>query len=134
MRLPSFTLEDTNMPVNTLTISEAALKIDRESVSWSSPYSSAAIVSFAFRATPPTYNNAAHDEKATYSAFVATQIDAATLALALWSDAANISFTRVGSGSSGATALSDNASILFGDYTNSKDNAAGFATYPSPSG
>src|SRR4029079_17216749 len=38
-------------------------------------------------------------------------------ALQLWSEVANIQFVRVGSGTSGPDAYSDNATILFGNYT-----------------
>ena len=49
--------------------------------------------------------------------FTPEQITGATLALQLWSDVANITYTRVGSGTSGEAAYSDSANLLLGDWT-----------------
>lgn len=45
---------------------------------------------------------------------------------------ANITFNRVGAGSNGAGAYSDNATILLGNYSDTSDASGAFSYYPSP--
>ncbi|WP_308237940.1 hypothetical protein [Phenylobacterium sp. J426] len=84
-------------------------------------------VSYAFRATQPA---SMPSDTAGFSRFNAAQITQAELALQAWSDVANIRFTRVGSGTFGEGAYSNNAAILFGNYASGEDGAAAFANYP----
>ena len=109
-----------------LTSAQAAAQLDRSGNHWRADSSGVVTVTYAFRATgtPPV------DGGATFSQFTSRQIVAAELALQSWSDAANIHFQRVGSGT-GADAYSDNATILFGDYTaNGSDSGSAFAYQP----
>jgi serralysin len=82
-------------------------------------------ITFGFRDTPPSYTDPSQHVELSFSKFNAAQIAAATLALQLWSDVANISFVRVGAG------YTDNATILFGNYNN-PSGASGIGYIPSP--
>ena len=62
--------------------------------------------------------------------FTEAQIVQTELALKAWSDVANITFVRAGSGTSGEIAYSNSASILFGSYTGGQDGAAAFGYFP----
>ena len=111
------------MPTVTKSIDQAAAQITGEGHSWSDGLGIAAgPITFAFRSTAT-----GSDNEETFSRFSATQIEAAEEALDLWSDVANISFTRVG-----GTGYSNNASILFANYVNPNDGAGAYAHYPIP--
>lgn len=69
-------------------------------VAWSSPGSP---ITYAFRAT---------GTDATFQRFTSAQIQGAELALQQWSDVANVRFQRVGGGTGGEGAYSNNATIL----------------------
>jgi serralysin len=112
---------------DSLTVSAAALQLLRSEPGWSNAFNVGATVSYAFRATAPTTMPA---DTAGFSQFNAAQIAQAEKALQAWSDVANVTFVRVGSGSSADTAYSNNAAILFGNYSSGQDGAAAFAYYP----
>jgi serralysin len=109
------------------TIDEAAFQIVRGEPGWSSALGVGFTVSYAFRANAPS---TMPDDAGGFSRFNSAQIAQAELALLGWSDAANITFTRVGSGSFGEGAYSDSASILFGNYSTGVGGASAFAMYP----
>ena len=79
---------------------------------WGGTAGQAFTVTYAFRANAPTRMPSDTDG---FQRFNAAQIIQAEQALLAWSDVANITFVRVGSGTEGEGAYSDNASILFGD-------------------
>lgn len=122
---------------DSFTIPEAAYQLIRGEPGWSGRLGEPATISYAFRANAPL---TMPEDTGGFSRFNAAQIAQAELALAGWSDVANIRFIRVGSGTSGETAYSDQASILFGNYSSGQDSATAFAYYPgsqasqSPSG
>jgi Ca2+-binding RTX toxin-like protein len=109
------------------TIDEAGLHLIGGEPGWSSALGVAYNVTYAFRATAPF---AMPDDTSGFSRFNAAQIAQTQLALAAWSDVANITFTRVGSGASGDAAFSNSASILFANYAAGAEGAAAFASYP----
>lgn len=109
------------------TIDDAAQQLTRSAVSWGDYWGSSATVSYAYRAYAP---GSMPEDTAGFSRFTTAQIDAAELALQAWSDVANITFVRVGSGDSGSGAYSNNATILFGNYSSGMDGAAAFTYYP----
>jgi len=109
-----------------LTVPEAALQLLRSEPGWSNAFNVGATVSYAFRATAPT---TMPSDTGGFSSFNAAQILQAEKALAAWSDVANVIFTRVGAGTSEA-AYSNNAAILFGNYSSGESGAAAFAYYP----
>jgi serralysin len=109
------------------TIDEAANQIIRGDPGWSYALGVPATVTYAYRADAPTMMP---DDAGGFQPFTTAQIDQAELAIRAWSDVANIHFVRVGFGDSGAGAYSDDAAILFGDYTTGVDGASAFAMYP----
>ena len=109
------------------TIDQAASQIVRGEPGWSAALGVGATVTYAYRASAPADMP---DDSGGFAPFNAAQINEAELALKAWSDVANIHFVRVGSGTFGATAYSDNATILFGDYTTGVDGAAAFTLFP----
>lgn len=110
-----------------LTVQGAAVQLLRGEPGWSNQLQTPATVSYAFRATAPT---TMPSDTAGFSPFSAAQIAQAEKALAAWSDVANITFVRVGEGTSGAAAYSNNAAILLGNYSSGESGAAAFAYYP----
>jgi Ca2+-binding RTX toxin-like protein len=111
-----------------LTTSEAAGQLTRTGASWlgGQPLGSGVTVSFAFRSNAP---NTLPTDTTGFSQFSPAQIAATLLALQSWSDVANIRFTRVDDG----TGYSNNATILFSNYTSGVDSAAAFAYMPGAS-
>ena len=114
-----------------MTISQAGLHLIGGEPGWSSALGVAYNVTYAFRSTAPS---AMPDDTSGFSRFNAAQIAQAQLALAAWSDVANITFTRVGSGTSGEAAFSNSASILLANYASGAAGAAAFANYPGNPG
>lgn len=112
---------------DSLTIAEAADKLVRGEPGWSAALGQPFNVTYGFRATAPA---AMPDDTGGFSRFNAAQIAQAEYAVAGWSDAANITFTRLGSGDSGEGAYSDGAAILFGNYSTGGGDASAFGFYP----
>jgi serralysin len=110
-----------------LTIDQAANQIVRGEPGWSNALGQGFTVTYAFRADAPANMP---DDTGGFEQFNAAQINQATLALQAWSDVANITFVRVGAGTSGPDAYSNSATILFGDYTTGEDGAAAFGEFP----
>ena len=121
-----------NSPTPHKTPIEAGAYITRDNYTWNTALGVPATINYAFRATTSSYATAGHNSQSTFAEFNATQIDAANLILSLWSDVANITFNRVGTGNSGAVAYSDNATILLGNYSDPSDASGAFSYYPSP--
>ena len=94
---------------------------------WGGTAGQAFEVTYAFRANAPTRMPS---DTEGFQRFNSVQISQAEQALLAWSDVANISFRRVGTGTDGEFAYSDNAAILFGNYTSGESGSAAFANYP----
>lgn len=109
------------------TIDEAAYRLVGGAPGWSANLGQAFTVTYAFRATAPA---SMPDDTAGFQRFNAAQITQAELALRAWAEAGNIRFTRVGAGTSGDEAYSNNATILFGNYSSGSDGASAFAYHP----
>lgn len=103
---------------------DAGAQITRSNTSWATGLGQPAVVTFAFR---DSFVTTLPDGTSGHNAFSAAQISATLLALAAWSDVANITFQRV---NDGATQYSENATILFGNYTSGQSGAAAFAYLP----
>lgn len=84
-------------------------------------------VTYAFRSTEPV--NMPSDTEG-FQRFNAQQIYQAEQAMQAWADVANIRFVRVGIGTDGEGAFSNDAAILFGNYTSGESGSAAFANYP----
>jgi Ca2+-binding RTX toxin-like protein len=111
------------------TYDQAGEQITRSNHSWNNGIGSGATITFAFRSTAPT---TMPDETENFTRFNEAQINAAIMSLQIWSDIANINFVRVGAGTSGDTAYSDDATILFANYedTDPDSTTAAFAYLP----
>jgi len=109
------------------TIDQAATRLTGGEAGWGGILGQAATVTYAYRADAPS--NMPTDTGG-FSPFNAAQIAQTELALTAWSDVANITFTRVGSGTTADTAYSNNASILFGNYSTGEEGSSAFGYYP----
>lgn len=110
-----------------LTIDQAASRLTGDEPGWGGVLGQAATVTYAFRATAPT---TMPSDTGGFSQFSPAQITQAELALKAWSDVANITFVRVGSGTTGDAAYSNNATILFGNYSTGEDGSSAFGYFP----
>jgi len=110
-----------------MTIDQAGLHLVGGEPGWSAALGMAYTVSYAFRSTAPS---SMPEDTGGFSRFNAAQIAQTELALASWSDVANITFVRVGGGTSGEGAYSNSASILLANYSSGEAGAAAFANYP----
>jgi len=109
------------------TIDQAASQIVRGEPGWSAALGVPFTLTYGYRAGEPANMP---DDTSGFSRFNSAQIDQAELAIQGWSDAANIHFVRVGFGDSGEAAYSDNATILFSNYSSGADGASAFAMFP----
>ncbi|MBL8536981.1 MAG: M10 family metallopeptidase C-terminal domain-containing protein [Hyphomonadaceae bacterium] len=103
---------------------EAAIQITRTGASWASSFGASTVVTYSYRSTAPA---TMPDDTAGFSRFSAAQIAATEAALAAWAAVANITFVRVNDGDG----YSNNAAIVFGNYSSGADGAAAFAYLPS---
>lgn len=110
-----------------LSITDAGTQITRTNNSWAAGLGQAATVTFAFRMSAPTPMPA---ETSGFTQFTAAQIAATLQSLAAWSDVANITFTQVTDAGSN---YSNNATMLFGNYSSGQSGAAAFAYLPGSS-
>jgi serralysin len=108
-------------------IDEAAYQMIRTGSAWGGRMGQGFTVTYGFRSTEPA---TMPREAFGFERFNAAQITQAELALQGWSDVANIRFTRVGVGAVGEGAYSNNAAILFSNYTSGVDGASAFAMFP----
>ena len=105
---------------------DAGVQLTRNNFSWHpSPasFGQGVNVTFAFRSIEP---GTMPTDTTGFTRFTALQIQATLLALASWSDVANITFTRVDDGDG----YSGSAAILFGNYSDGSEGAAAFAYSP----
>ena len=94
---------------------------------WGGAAGQAFIVSYGFRSTAPL---SMPSDVSGFQRFNSTQIAQAEKALLAWSDVANIHFVRVGFGAEGESAYSNDAAILFSNYTSGEAGSSAFAMYP----
>ncbi|WP_417232962.1 M10 family metallopeptidase C-terminal domain-containing protein [Brevundimonas sp.] len=104
-------------------VTDAGAQLSRNSNGWSAVVGASTTVTFAFRNTAP---GTLPSDTGGFSQFSTLQINATLLALAAWSDVANITFQRVDDGAG----YSNNATILFSNYSTGSDGAAAFAYLP----
>lgn len=102
---------------------QAAIQLSREGATWGPAFGSSAVVTYAFRSTAPS---TMPSDTGGFSRFSAAQITAAETALAMWASLANITFVRANDGDG----YSDNAAILFANYSSGASGAAAFASLP----
>ncbi|MEY4254863.1 MAG: hypothetical protein RLZZ141_90 [Pseudomonadota bacterium] len=80
-------------------------------------------ISFAFK------SSATNTDPASFSRFTEAEINFTLAMLVSWSDVANVQFNRVGTGTVGNQAYSNNATILFSNYS-AADGSAAYAYLP----
>ena len=103
---------------------EAAIQITRSGSGWMNAFGSSVVITYAYRASAPAQMP---DDTGGFSQFNAAQITATEASLAAWAAVANITFVRVDDGGG----YSNNATMLFGNYSTGADGAAAFAYLPS---
>uniref|UniRef100_UPI0025FD5A08 M10 family metallopeptidase C-terminal domain-containing protein n=1 Tax=Brevundimonas sp. TaxID=1871086 RepID=UPI0025FD5A08 len=108
------------------TPAEAGAHITRSGLSWAA-LGQPATVTYAFRSTQPF---TMPSDTSGFSRFSAQQIAATELMLQGWSDVARITFNRIGTGTEGDGAFSNEATMLFGNYSSGQGGAAAFAYLP----
>ncbi|MBB5747282.1 DUF4214 domain-containing protein [Brevundimonas variabilis] len=108
--------------------SEAGAHLTRGNLHWdgAGAVGQAVTVTFAFRSTAP---DSIPNGYGGFSRFTDAQIAATLLALSAWSDVANITFQRV-SGAAGEEAYTNNASMLFGNFSNVPQEVYAFGASP----
>ena len=112
-------------------VTQAAEHITRTGSSWSEDLGQATSVSFAFSASAP----ASFDPgSGTFARLQAEQIQMALLSFQSWADVAGIKFQRVGSGTSGEAAYSNNASMLLNGVNTTATWWSGAAYLPGENG
>jgi Ca2+-binding RTX toxin-like protein len=121
------TIIDTGRP--SYSWDEAAIQLTRNGYSWATSFGAPATVTYGFRATTGT---GIPSESNGFQRFTTQQILATEYVLQVWASIANINLVRVGTGSSGEDAYSNNAAILFGNYTEEAPfEASGSAFLPT---
>ncbi len=114
---------------------QGAAQLNRGGFSWSAIPAAATTVTYAFRASTTLAELAGLPPGVSgFSPFNAIQIAVTEEILRLWSEVANITFVRAGTGTSGAAAYSDNASILFGNFNSGPPQFSALTYLPSPDG
>lgn len=94
---------------------------------WGGTAGQAYTVTYAFRSTAP-FDMPSDTEG--FQRFNSSQIAWAEQALQAWADVANIRFVRVGTGTNFEGAYSNDASILFANYSSGESGSAAFANFP----
>jgi serralysin len=115
------------MPTTSFTATQAAAQITRSVVNgvWLPALNTPITLSYAYRATAPAVYpypglKDANNQLIQAAGFVqmtAAEIAVAERAFKSWSDIANIAFTRVGTGTTGPAAYSDNANLLLANFS-----------------
>lgn len=109
------------MPTVNFTATQAAQQIDRAALAqvpgWVPALGAPVTLSYAYRASAQQSDFGLPAEMGGFMRFTSSQIAAGELAMALWSDVANIRLTRVGTGASGDGAYSNSADFLLGNWT-----------------
>ena len=111
------------------TRADAGVQIGRSSARWSADSFGITNLTYAFRSTTASLSSSSVEAR-TFTRFNESQISAFELILQGWSDVANIVFTRVGTGTTGDTAYSDNASILAANYVDPTSAGSAHASQP----
>src|SRR5258706_9403187 len=110
---------------------QAAAQITRDGVSWAAALGQSITITYAYRSSVSAAETSQWPAGVSgFSQFNATQINVAEEMLRLWSEVTNITFVRAGSGTSGAGAYSNNAQILFGNFTSGPAAFSAFTYLP----
>ena len=119
------------MPTNSQNASQAGITISRDDAKWgNNTLGTSAVVSYGYRppgAAVPAYTITDPHNYNSYQEFTAPQKAQAEIALALWSDLANITFVFEQPGSG---LFPDNPDVFMTTYFDPNDKAQGFAFGP----
>ena len=110
--------------IPSLTRQQAGAQIARVGLRWAADADGITRVTYGFKGSD------GKDSGYNDLPFSANQIKYTSEILKNWADVANIQFSRVGAGLEGPGAYSQNATMLFTNFTLYIDNVGGFANYP----
>lgn len=100
-------------------------------MSWAAALGQSVTITYAFRSSVTAAETAQWPAGVSgFSQFNATQIAVTEEMLHLWAEATNITFVRVGSGTSGVGAYSNSTQILFGNFTSGPAAFSAFTYLP----
>lgn len=105
-------------------INMIAAELIRSGYSWAATYGTGAVVTYGFRETGATYAVDGHNVS-TFTQITESERATIRSILQLWSDVCGITFQEVN-----PTGFTDNATILFGNYSDSTDGSGAFAYFP----
>lgn len=125
-----FALAAVPNPKPSFTRDQAAAQIARSAAKWSADPDGITRVTYAYRSTTANLSSTSIEYRS-FARFNESQINAFENILASWSDVANIVFTRVGVGTTGDAAYSNNAAILASNYYNPDANGGAYAIQPN---
>lgn len=108
-----------------LSLKDGAQKLLQANASWTYNNNLTTIVTYGFRNSPPDYNVSQSDLPNTFERVSVSEMAMIREAIRVWSNIADIRFVEVNPGG-----YSDNAAILFGNYSSKTDGSNGFAYYP----
>ena len=118
--------EPEGAPSLSISLEEAAEQLGRREAFWGAALGDAATVTYAFREKANTMPSGTSG----FSQYNPDQMAAAEWALLAWTDVARLDFDRVGEGTFGSKAYSNDATVLFGNYASGAEGAAAFAYFP----
>lgn len=104
-----------------------AAELYRPAASWAAQAAEPAHLTYGFRASGPAFD--ADGTSTSFHRVTPAQMAAVAVALGNYSDVANLTFERVD-----PTGYTNQATILIGQYTSTKDGAGAFANYPGQTG
>lgn len=96
----------------------------RDDASWAPTFGTGVTVTYGFRQNAASYTASGHNIS-TFTQITASERAAIQSILQLWSDVCGITFQEVNPGG-----FTDNATILFGNYSDAGDGSGAFAYYP----
>lgn len=108
-----------------LSLMDGAQKLVRSNASWATSSTGPTEITYGFRETVPAYDVGGGDAQDSFQKLSAPQMSAIRDALNAWSDIANIRFVEINPNS-----YTNNATMLFANYSSSTDGSAGFAYLP----
>ena len=109
-----------------LTPAQAGAQITRYNLSWGSVLGAAiGPITYGFRQSTPNYDDPEFNLQGTFSKVTTSQMASIETAIRLWSNVANITFTEVN-----PRGYTDNAAILFGNFTTLTNDSSGFGYLP----
>jgi Ca2+-binding RTX toxin-like protein len=118
----------------TKTTAQAGVQITRNESSWSAKLATSASLTWAFReSVPGDYSGLSEADRKTFAKMNAAQREATREVLDLFADVAKLKFTQLAPDGN-TNKFTNQATMLFGTYSNKDDGAAAFAFGPGTFG